>query len=248
MPNEYRIYEFRKPGPDWREIIQKVIPILGILLVCWVLFDGVGRGLNTLAEKLIIYPIFIMSLVLHEMAHAYMAVFLGDPTPRAAGRLSFNPMKHLDLWGTLLFIFCGFGWAKPVQVNSSYFKNPNRAMVSVGLAGPLCNLLIGILSAFAFKLSFILLGGTSVFNSYFGSICLFITQINVTLAVFNLIPLPPLDGSRLIHYLLPVRYQSMYYKLQQYSFIIFVLLFIYGGTMITPIVNNMVKTIWLSIV
>ena len=182
------------------------------------------------------------------MAHAYMAVFLGDPTPRAAGRLSFNPMKHLDLWGTLLFIFCGFGWAKPVQVNSSYFKNPNRAMVSVGLAGPLCNLLIGILSAFAFKLSFILLGGTSVFNSYFGSICLFITQINVTLAVFNLIPLPPLDGSRLIHYLLPVRYQSMYYKLQQYSFIIFVLLFIYGGTMITPIVNNMVKTIWLSIV
>lgn len=248
MPNEYRIYEFRKPEPDWRLIVQRIVPVLGILLVCWVLFTGVGASLSALTQKLIIYPIFIISLVLHEMSHAYMAVFLGDPTPRATGRLSFNPMKHLDLWGTILFIFCGFGWAKPVQVNSSYFKNPNRAMVSVGLAGPLSNMLIAILAAFAYKLSLAALGNTSAFNYYFRYICQFTTLINVRLAIFNLIPVPPLDGSRFIHYLLPARFQANYYKLQQYSFIIFVLLFVYGGTMIFPIVNNLVKSIWFGIV
>ena len=211
------------------------MPKVGIILIVLVLVATFTDLFKNPLQLFIAYPIFIMSLVLHELSHAYMADFLGDPTPRLTGRLSLNPLKHLDLWGTLLFIFCHFGWAKPVQVNDSYFKNPDRAMVSVALAGPLCNFLIAIISVITLKIVFSLttdqLISTIAFN-----ICYYGASVNTLLAVFNLIPIPPLDGSRLVHYLLPARYKANYYKFaQEYALFIMIFVFMYAGRMIGPI-------------
>ncbi len=241
MP-EFRIYEFRTPnnngGPNWRDKVVEYLPKIGIFLIALVLLSLFTNLLNNPLKYLIGYPIFIMSLVLHEMSHAYMADFLGDPTPRLTGRLSFNPMKHLDLMGTLMFIVCGFGWAKPVQVDSNYFKKPDRAMVSVALAGPLCNFLLAVISAIVLRIIFFLTRDQMILNIAY-SICYAAAQVNILLAVFNLIPVPPLDGSRLVHYMLPAKYKYKYYQFaQQYSFLLFILLFLYAGKMIAPIVEK----------
>lgn len=218
-----------------KDKIVDIMPKVGIILIVLVLVATFTDLFKNPLQLFIAYPIFIMSLVLHELSHAYMADFLGDPTPRLTGRLSLNPLKHLDLWGTLLFIFCHFGWAKPVQVNDSYFKNPDRAMVSVALAGPLCNFLIAIISVITLKIVFSLttdqLISTIAFN-----ICYYGASVNTLLAVFNLIPIPPLDGSRLVHYLLPARYKANYYKFaQEYALFIMIFVFMYAGRMIGPI-------------
>ena len=243
MSEEYRIYEFKKPGFNWREAIEKYLPIIGILLISWILFNGLANVFSRLLATLYMIPIFIVSLVLHEMAHAYMADFLGDPTPRQTGRLSFNPLNHLDLMGSLLFIFCGFGWAKPVQVNERYFKNPNRAMVSVALAGPLCNLLLAILGCLLIKLCNSFQMPKSIMLLSFKYICIPLLQVNVTLTVFNLIPVPPLDGSRLVYYLLPPQYKQTYYALQRHAFLIFGFLFIFASDFITPIVKRLTEVL-----
>ena len=239
MP-EYRIYEFKTPNnkSNLKDKIVDIMPKVGIILIVLVLVATFTNLFKNPYQLFIAYPIFIMSLVLHELSHAYMADFLGDPTPRLTGRLTLNPLKHLDLWGTLLFIFCHFGWAKPVQVNASYFKKPDRAMVSVALAGPLCNFLLAIISVVTLKIVFSLtrdqLISTIAFN-----ICYFGAYVNILLAVFNLIPIPPLDGSRLVHYLLPARYKANYYKFaQDYALFIMIFVFMYAGQMIGPVTKR----------
>ena len=121
MP-EYRIYEFRTQnnngGSNWKDKITSILPILGLVLIMWIGFIGLSGVIGRLYVMLPIIPIFIMSLVLHELSHACIANFLGDPTPRLTGRLTLNPIKHLDLWGTLVFFFCCFGCAKTVQVDA----------------------------------------------------------------------------------------------------------------------------------
>ncbi|MBQ3644420.1 MAG: site-2 protease family protein [Candidatus Riflebacteria bacterium] len=245
--SEYRIYEFKAPnngGPDWKNVVTSVLPTLGIILVIWILTMGVGAAISGFGSKLLVMPIFVVSLVLHELSHAYMANFLGDPTPRLTGRLSLNPLKHLDLWGTLLFIFCGFGWAKPVQVDANYFKKPDRAMVSVALAGPLCNFLLALVGALLFKSFYQYLNNKDYLTIFF-QFCFAISYINVMLAVFNLLPIPPLDGSRLVHYLLPKQYKAKYYQIaREYSIIIFIAVFLWAGKAIVPITQQLTKHIW----
>lgn len=232
MPEEYRVYDF-KPRTDWKNTAIKIAGGFLVIFFLWVLLNGLPSVLNTLYKQIVTIPIFIISLTLHEMGHAYMANYLGDPTPRLMGRLSFNPLKHLDIWGTLLFIFCGFGWAKPVQVEARNFKNPNRDMVNVALAGPLTNILIAIISCILFKIALMSFGNGLV-TVYMFAICNYTVLINVMLTIFNMIPLPPLDGSRLILYILPARYRATYYRLQQYSIFIFLFLFMYAGRLIAP--------------
>lgn len=239
MP-EYRIYEFKTPNnnSNLKDKIVDIMPKVGIILIVLVLVATFTNLFKNPLQLFIAYPIFIMSLVLHELSHAYMADFLGDPTPRLTGRLSLNPLKHLDLWGTLLFIFCHFGWAKPVQVNDSYFKNPDRAMVSVALAGPLCNFLIAVFSVLTLKIVFFLTRDELISSIAF-NICFFGASVNILLAVFNLIPIPPLDGSRLVHYLLPARLKAKYYKFaQDYALFIMIFVFMYAGRMINPIAHK----------
>lgn len=136
---------------------------------------------------LIIVITLIICLTVHEAAHAYTAYKLGDHTAKNQGRVSLNPLRHLSLWGSIMFILIQFGWGKPVPVNPSYFKNPKRDQALVALAGPASNLFMAFLS-----------GLLSVYIPETRAFTFIFTQINLGLAIFNLIPIPPLDGSKII--------------------------------------------------
>lgn len=172
---------------------------------------------------------------LHEFAHALVAVKLGDNTPRLRGRLTINPMAHIDKWGALMIVLFGFGYAKPVEVRMRNFKNPKRDMALVALAGPVCNLIQGFIAAFLNNTMLYLSYSTNstvlFYMSFFFS---FAAIININLAVFNLIPIPPLDGSRLATALLPAKY---YYKIMQYERYIMIGLYVllFTGILSTPL-------------
>lgn len=162
------------------------------------------------------YVILIFSIVCHEVAHGYVALFLGDPTAKNQGRLTLNPISHIDPVGSLLlpglaFISGSsllFGWAKPVPIQPHYFKNPKRGMMWVALAGPFINLVIASLAFTVFKL------GIEQYYTW-----TFI-QINLVLALFNLFPIPPLDGSRILVYFLPEKAQTFFNRIEPYGFLI----------------------------
>ena len=172
---------------------------------------------------------------LHEYAHALIAVKLGDDTPRLRGRLTINPMAHIDWIGALMIFLCGFGYAKPVEVRMRHFKKPKRDMALVALAGPVCNLLQAFV--FMFLRSVCIFGAYNTGNqvmAYMAIFFLYAASININLAVFNLLPVPPLDGSRLATALLPSKY---YYKIMQYERYIMIGLFVllFTGVLTTPL-------------
>ena len=166
-------------------------------------------------ELIYFIPAILIAVSLHEFAHGYVSYRLGDPTPKATGRLSLNPLTHLDPVGTLCLLFFHFGWAKPVQVNPYYYKDKRKGMALVGLAGPMMNFLIALICAFAMEIILKMTGG------YAGDITMFIFKlfqytytISIGLGVFNLIPFPPLDGSKIVGALLP---EEKYFKYMQYE-------------------------------
>lgn len=183
---------------------------------------GGGNPQAYLISLLLVLPIVLLSLSLHETAHGFAAWRLGDPTARNLGRLSLNPLRHLNPLGTLCMLLTGFGWANPVPINSRYFKKPRRDLVLTSLAGPLSNLLLSLI--FLLLLRFVGFGLLAphvyatrmTYNiAYFTVLFLYYgVQLNVTLAIFNLLPLPPLDGSRILFLLLPPR---IYYKILPYE-------------------------------
>ena len=173
------------------------------------------------------------TLPLHEFAHAYTAVKLGDDTPRLSGRLTINPMAHISPMGALMIFLFGFGYAKPVPVRMRHFKNPKRDMAIVALAGPLCN----ILQAFVYMILFCAITNINTTNMgivYIAFFFYYAAQVNVSLGVFNLLPIPPLDGSRLATALLPAKY---YFKIMQYERYIMIGLFVllFTGILSTPL-------------
>jgi Zn-dependent protease len=173
------------------------------------------------------------TLPLHEFAHAFVAVKLGDDTPRLSGRLTINPMAHISPMGALMIFLFGFGYAKPVPVRMRHFKNPKRDMAIVALAGPLCN----ILQAFVYMILFCAITNINTTNMgivYIAFFFYYAAQVNVSLGVFNLLPIPPLDGSRLATALLPAKY---YFKIMQYERYIMIGLFVllFTGILSTPL-------------
>ena len=172
---------------------------------------GGGDMMSFLISLLLTLPIVLLSLSLHETAHGYMAWRLGDPTAKSVGRLTLNPAKHLDPIGFTCMLLTGFGWATPVPVNSRYFKKPRRDIALVGAAGPISNLLLA--TVFLLLLRFLGFGHLATLSPktefqfnliYFTLLFLYYgVYMNVTLAVFNLLPVPPLDGSRILYLLLP---------------------------------------------
>lgn len=168
--------------------------------------------------------VVFITMPIHEFAHGFAAVKLGDNTPRYQGRITLNPFAHIDYTGALFILLFGYGWAKPVQVNMFNFKNPKRDMALTALAGPLSNIIVAFIATFLQLLLMVIVSFTNiVFLYYVALIFGFISQINISLAVFNLIPIPPLDGSRLLSALLP---DKLYYKVMQYERIIFYVLLV----------------------
>lgn len=171
------------------------------------------------AWVLLLIPLRLMALVLHECAHGYVSTKLGDPTPRIQGRLSLNPLVHLDLFGTILMLLTGFGWAKPVEVNPMYYKDRKKGMALVAVAGPLTNLLLAVVSLLVYYLFAVAVELLNIpislqVANIIGMICRYSATVNLCFMVFNLIPIPPLDGSRILGMFLSNR---AYYTLMQYE-------------------------------
>ena len=181
----------------------------------------------------------IVAITIHEFSHALAADKLGDPTPRSLGRLSLNPLKHLDPIGTIALIFLGFGWGKPVPIDPYNLQHPKRDEAIISLAGPVSNLLLALIISLIVR--FLPLNNISIL---FLSI---LVQMNVVLAIFNLLPLPPLDGSKIFLALLPqdksLQWQEAFEK---YGFVlIIVLLFlpIGGSNIISLIIGPIIQTV-----
>ena len=187
------------------------------------LFSGGMDPISVIVYVLSSLTVIFLTLPVHEFAHGWTAVKLGDNTPRWQGRLTLNPFAHIDYMGALCILLFGFGWAKPVQVNQRYFRNPKRDMAITALAGPVSNLIVALISLILYNGCYLLaLKGFSNAVFYVSYFFLYIANINVYLAVFNLIPVPPLDGSRILTAVLPYRY---YYALMRYERYIFIGLF-----------------------
>lgn len=191
----------------------------------------------------------IIAITVHEFAHAYVADRLGDPTPGLMGRLTLNPLAHLDLLGTLMIIFVHFGWGKPVQFDPFNLRNPRRDSAFISLAGPVSNLLLAALCSVVLRiiLNFSVLpgSGTMFILMGFGIFLLeAVVRINVILAIFNLIPIHPLDGFKIVEGLLPQEYADQWHELQQYGMIFLILLIVplFGRSspvdnLISPVIN-----------
>lgn len=191
---------------------------------------------TTLMILLIRLIIAFTALPIHECAHGYAALRMGDHTAEYQGRLSLNPFVHFDPIGTTALILFGFGWAKPVQINPLNFENPKKGMMISALAGPLANIGMAFLAMVFYKLSFLpnYLGNVSSFATVLQTFFYYMMSINITLGVFNLLPIPPLDGSRIATYFLP---QRTYFKIMQYERYIFIALIVvlWLGVLDTPI-------------
>lgn len=169
-------------------------------------------------------PVTLIALSVHEAAHGFVSSKLGDPTPRHEGRLTLNPVAHLDLMGTILMVLTGFGWAKPVNINPMYYKDRVKGMALVALAGPLSNFLLAVLGVFL-QVLFIVIQTKTGFNlGVLTTIMYYFVIRNLAFMVFNLIPFPPLDGFKVAGVIIP---RQTYYKILQYEqYIMYLLMFL----------------------
>ncbi len=175
----------------------------------------------------------LMAITFHEVAHGYVAYLLGDPTAKDAGRLTLNPIKHLDPIGAIALFIVKVGWAKPVPINPLFFKNPKRDLFLVSAAGPATNFILAILFAFIIRLILIFFANISPGSganilAIVIDICSAGVLINIGLGVFNLIPVPPLDGSNMLMVMLPDEIAQKMYSFGKYGMILLILLFFTG--------------------
>ncbi len=181
---------------------------------------------------LIFVPVILFSLTIHEYAHAYIANKLGDDTAKRLGRLTLNPLKHLDPIGTILLLLVHFGWAKPVPVDPRNFKDPKKDMLYVAIAGPISNIITAIISGILLKFIVFNLASAGAFGAYTVPLIQFLVWmifIGVVLAVFNMLPIPPLDGSRVLYGLLPDHLANSIKKIETYGILIVFGIILFGG-------------------
>lgn len=192
---------------------------------------------DILQRVAIFMPAFLFALVIHEFAHAWMATRFGDKTSEWSGRLTLNPSAHIELFGTIIFplmsIIMGanifFGWAKPVPINPNQFTNYRKGLFWVAFAGPLSNILLGFISAFALVAFAMYVPKTNGFYEAGTSMLQTLLAINFSLAIFNLLPLPPLDGSNMVLSFLGYNASRKFMEIQQYSFFILIFLMLSGA-------------------
>lgn len=178
-------------------------------------------------------PVILLSLTIHEYFHGWTANKLGDPTAKLRGRLTLNPIAHLDIFGTILMFVVGFGWAKPVPINAMNFKDPKKGTLLVAIAGPLSNLATAIVAGVILRplIPKVLTGeiAPGSLDSIFVIILVLALVYGIALAVFNLIPIPPLDGSRVLYAVLPDKHLYFYSRFEPYGVLFLFGLFIFGG-------------------
>ncbi len=206
--------------------------------------------MSNIMELILVIPVLLLSLSIHEYSHGYVSYLLGDPTPKINGRLTLNPIKHLDLMGSLvLLITRRIGCAKPVPINPRYYKNPKKGLMLVGIAGPGSNLIMAIFFAIIFRVVIFFSNASSI-----GSIGVQVSDlqyvllrflllaviVNLSLGFFNLLPIPPLDGSNILRGILPSNLEKYLNKLQGPIGMVVLLILAYTGilwSMISPFVN-----------
>lgn len=187
------------------------------------IFRGNSDGLSLIVTFLSRLFVIFCTMPIHEYAHALIATKLGDQTPRSSGRLTLNPMAHISPMGAIMIFLCGFGYAKPVSINPRNFKDAKKGMALTAVAGPISNLIMGFVFIFlATVVSNVAENVTMMVYAVY-SFLSFAGAVNVNLAVFNLLPIPPLDGSRILQLLIPAKY---YYKFLQYERYIVIIVFV----------------------
>ena len=222
------------------------------------LFDIFSGDASTyqILQILFAIPCIMIALSFHEAAHGYMAYKMGDPTARSLGRLTLNPLKHLDLIGTLCMLVVGYGWARPVPINSRYFKNQKKGVALTALAGPVTNFALGFIGMLLYRIVALIAYTDSInqtlakndglynfFISVFMLLNVFIIY-NFSFAIFNMIPIPPFDGSRALFAFLPDKYYFGIMKYERYIMIALIVFMTVGpGFSIGRIVNAMCNSI-----
>ncbi len=179
-------------------------------------------------------PGLLLAISMHECAHGYAAYLMGDRTAKYSGRLSLNPLNHLDPVGAICMLLFRFGWAKPVPIDSRNFNNQKRGIIIVSLAGPMANFVLGFISCILFYAVSIYAPDNSIWE-FLNMVLLYSVFMNVGFMIFNLIPIPPLDGSKILMEFLPYRLKYQIYRYERY-FSLILIIFVYAGVM-TPVLG-----------
>lgn len=224
MKKEVKMFNF---AFDKRTITIILVVMIGL----WLLSSGTAGILNLLLT----IPGILIALTFHEFAHAWVAVKLGDDTPKVQGRLSLNPFSHMDPIGFVFLIVAGFGWGKPVEIDSRNFNGKyslSKAEAIVAAAGPIMNFILAFLFMILYYALFVstsAMDGLSLqWQQIISYIIMYIISINIGLGVFNLIPVPPLDGSKVLMHFLPSKGKQWFYNNQQIFYVVFLLIWITG--------------------
>lgn len=205
-------------------------------------------GIDTLVMYLLRAVVMLITIPFHEAAHALVSWLLGDPTAKNAGRLSLNPVRHFDLMGAVCMVVAGVGWAKPVQIRANRFRNPKIGMAVSAAAGPVSNLLLAFVAMILYKLlALAALTGTLPVPQLVLDFFYYMISMNITLAAFNLIPVPPFDGSRIALLFLPQKYYFRVMQYEQYIMIGVLLLCVFGVLNVPLSIVSSAVMHWLDI-
>ncbi len=208
-----------------------------------------GYLANSLSELLARFIVLFTAITVHEYAHGLIAYKLGDPTAKYAGRLSLNPLSHLDPIGALCMVFFRFGWAKPVPINPMYFKDRKRDSAIVALAGPLSNIILAFLSTLVFAVYYVYvyLNFPNFVTQFIYTVFMQLAVVNISFAVFNLIPFPPLDGSKILGAFLSYENYGRLLQYERFGFPVLILLSLTGflGSFLSLFINP-IFSLWLK--
>ena len=221
-----------------RNPMLPIILIFAMLAVNSLLRGGYSSPMDWIMEKLMVLPGILIGLSFHEFGHAWMSTKLGDPTPKLQGRVTINPLAHIDPVGMVCLLFCGFGWGIPVQINPSYYKHRRRDEILVGFAGVTMNLILAIVFSLLVRVVGMMyetlhFEAATILSQIFVNV----VMINVVLMVFNLLPVPPLDGFGIVTNLFHLEKYSWYQQYYQWVYFILIFLVLLGvvSAMLSPV-------------